>query len=111
VSRTNATSNILNVLATTAQDQADRLRNAAWDAVTEDPRLSVGGSTDYSASNTNHRAAVTGTPAGTINVSWAVANGPGATGDIRTVTIKAVQLNSAAQLARGVSITLVIAKN
>jgi prepilin-type N-terminal cleavage/methylation domain-containing protein len=111
VSRTNATSNILNVLATTAQDQADKLRYAAWDTITEDPKLTIGGNTNYASSDSNHRATAANTPAGVINISWAVANGPGTTGDIRTVTIKAAQVNSPERLAQGVSITLIIAKN
>lgn len=44
VSRTNATSNALNVLAAAAQDQVDRMRTAIWTRTTEDPTLSVGGS-------------------------------------------------------------------
>lgn len=44
VSKTNSVSNQLNVLASAAQDQVDRLRTAAWTRTTEDPMLSVGGS-------------------------------------------------------------------
>src|ERR1043165_1979911 len=43
VSRMNATSNNLNILAATAQDQVDRLRSAIWTASTEDPIIAVGG--------------------------------------------------------------------
>ena len=111
VSRTNSTSSILNVLATTVQDQADKLRNLTWNTVTTDSKLTVGGNTDYSASDNNHRTQITDTPAGTINVSWKVVSGPGTIGDTRTVTIKAVQVNSPSRLAQGVTITMIVAQN
>lgn len=44
VSRANYTSNALNVLASAAQDQVDRLRTAVWNTNTEDPSLAAGGS-------------------------------------------------------------------
>lgn len=51
VSRANYTSNALNVLASAAQDQVDRLRTAVWNTNTEDPSLAAGGSV-YTASAT-----------------------------------------------------------
>jgi prepilin-type N-terminal cleavage/methylation domain-containing protein len=48
VSRANYTSNALNVLASAAQDQVDRLRTAVWNTNTEDPSLAVGGSVEIS---------------------------------------------------------------
>jgi prepilin-type N-terminal cleavage/methylation domain-containing protein len=44
VSRMNNTSNNLNILAATAQDQVDRLRSAIWTQTTEDPMIAIGGS-------------------------------------------------------------------
>ena len=111
VSRANATSNTLNVLATAAQDQSDKLRGALWDSLTEDPRLSIGGSVNYSSSDTNHRTTVADTPAGTLNVSWQAAEGPATTGDMRTVTIKVVQDNAPDRLADGITVSLVVCKN
>jgi prepilin-type N-terminal cleavage/methylation domain-containing protein len=111
VSRTNATSNILNVLATTAQDQADKMRNLTWNVVSSDPKLAVGGNLDYNLADDTHRSQVTNTPAGTLNISWKVANGPGTTGDMRTITIKAVQVNPPSRLAQGVTITTIVAQN
>jgi prepilin-type N-terminal cleavage/methylation domain-containing protein len=49
VSRANYTSNTLNVLASTAQDQVDRLRTSIWNATTEDPSLAVGGSVEIAS--------------------------------------------------------------
>ena len=48
VSRANSTSNTLNILAASAQDQVDRLRTAVWSDETEDATVSVGGAL-YSA--------------------------------------------------------------
>jgi Tfp pilus assembly protein PilV len=48
VSRANRTSNTINVLASAAQDQVDRMRTAVWNTSTEDPTLSVGGSVELS---------------------------------------------------------------
>ena len=111
VSRTNATSNILNVLATTAQDQADKMRNLTWSVTSTDAKLAVGGNLDYSLADDSHRTQVTNTPAGTLNVSWKVASGPGTIGDMRTITIKAVQVNPPSRLAQGVTITTIVAQN
>ncbi|HSB07950.1 MAG TPA: type II secretion system protein [Blastocatellia bacterium] len=108
VSRANATSNTLSVLATAAQDQADKLRGAIWTVVSVDPRLSIGGNVNYDSSDTNHRTTVTDSPAGTLNVSWKVTAGPGTTADMRTVTIRVVQVNAPARLAEGVTVTLVV---
>ena len=110
VSRTNATSNILGVLTTTAQDQADKLRGAIWNTGTEDPKLTVGGDVNYDSSDDNHRATLEDTPAGTLNVSWKVVAGPATTGDMRTVTIKVVQVNAPARLSEGVTVTMIISK-
>ena len=51
VSRANLTSNTLNVLAASAQDQVDRLRTAIWTTTAEDPMLAVGGSLSSSPSS------------------------------------------------------------
>jgi prepilin-type N-terminal cleavage/methylation domain-containing protein len=111
VSRTNSTSNILSVLATVAQDQADKLRLLTWDVVTEDSKLTVGGNINYGSSDNNHRATVTSASAGTINVSWKVAVGPGTIGDLRTITIKAVQVNPPSRFADGVTVSMIVCKN
>jgi prepilin-type N-terminal cleavage/methylation domain-containing protein len=44
VSRANTISNEINVLASAAQDQVDRIRTAVWTRESEDPIISVGGS-------------------------------------------------------------------
>lgn len=111
VSRTNATSNILGILNTTAQDQADKLRGAIWSTAAEDPRLTVGGDVNYNASDDNHRTTFSDTPAGTLNVSWKVVDGPSTTGDMRTITLKIVQVNAPARLVDGVVVTMVISQN
>jgi prepilin-type N-terminal cleavage/methylation domain-containing protein len=111
VSRANSTSNILSVLATTAQEQADKLRLAVWTTTTEDPKLTLGGDINYSSSNSNHRTTVTGTPAGTLNVSWKVSTGPGTKDDVRTVTIKVVQDIPARGLANGITVTMIVYQN
>lgn len=111
VSRANGTSNTLSVVTTAAQTQADKLRGAVWSLAVEDPKLSVGGDLDYDSSDANHRTTITDTPAGTINLSWKVVAGPATTGDMRTITIKAVQLNAPARLADGFSITIIVSKN
>jgi prepilin-type N-terminal cleavage/methylation domain-containing protein len=49
VSRANSTSNTINVMASSAQDQVDRLRTAVWNPNTEDPSLAVGGSVAISS--------------------------------------------------------------
>ena len=111
VSRANMTSNTLSVLATSAQDQADKLRGAIWTAVSADPRLTIGGDVNYASSDENHRTTVADTPAGTLNVSWKVVAGPGTTGDMRTITIKVVQVNAPSRLAGGVTVTLIVSQS
>ena len=111
VSRTNATSNTLGLLNTTAQDQADRLRGAIWNTATQDPRLTIGGDLEYDSSDDNHRATFADTPAGTLNASWKVVAGPSTTGDMRTITLKVVQVNAPARLADGVVVTMIISQN
>jgi|GEM_PF-3981575 len=111
VSRANSTSNTISVLATSAQGQADRLSMAAWDQVNEDSKIAVGGDVSFDASDTNHRTTITNTPAGTLNVSWKVVAGPSATGDMRTITIKAVQVDAPAALGNGVTVSMIICQN
>ncbi len=43
VSRANSISNNINILATVAQDQVDRLRTAVWSATSESPMVTLGG--------------------------------------------------------------------
>jgi type IV pilus assembly protein PilV len=111
VSRTNSTSQILGILATTVQDEADKLRLLEWDLIGEDPRLSVGGNIDYYSSDDSHRTTVSDTPAGDINVSWVVAAGPGTIGDMRTITIRVTQVGAPSRLADGITISTIICKN
>ena len=111
VSRTNSTSNTLNVLATAAQDQADKLRSALWTPAFEDPKLTIGGDVNYASSNTSHRTTIADTPAGTLNVSWKVLEGPATTGDMRTITIKVVQVGAPTRLAAGITVTLIVTKS
>ena len=111
VSRANSTSNTISVLATSAQGQADKLGLAVWDQVTEDSAITVGGDVSFNTSDTNHRTTITDTPASTLNVSWKVVAGPSATGDMRTITINAVQVNAPARLANGVTVSMIICQN
>lgn len=111
VSRANSTSNTLSVLATAAQDQADILRGAIWSTAFQDPKLTIGGNLDYASSDTNHRVAISDTPAGTLNVSWKVIAGPATTGDMRTITIKVVQVNAPERLADGFSVTIIVSQS
>lgn len=111
VSRANSTSNTISVLATSAQGQADRLSLAVWDQVTEDSAITAGGDVNFDTSDANHRTTMTDTAAGTLNVSWKVIAGPSATGDMRTITIKAVQVNAPARLANGVTVSMIICQN
>ena len=108
VSRANSTSNILSILATTVQDQADSLRLARWTTTVQDSRLTLGGDTNYDSSDNNHRTVITGTPAGNVKVSWKVVAGPGTKGDVRTITINAVQEHPPARLAKGITVTMII---
>jgi prepilin-type N-terminal cleavage/methylation domain-containing protein len=111
VSRANSTSNTLSVIATAAQDQADKLRGAIWTSAFEDPKLTVGGNLEYASSDTSHRATVADSPAGTLNISWKVVAGPATTGDMRTITIRVVQVNAPDRLAEGFSVTIIISKS
>jgi len=111
VARANSTSNTLSVIANAAQDQADKLRGAIWNTSFQDPALTVGGNLNYETSDTSHRTQIADTPAGQLNVSWKVVDGPATTGDMRTITIKVVQVNAPARLADGYSVTIIIARN
>jgi prepilin-type N-terminal cleavage/methylation domain-containing protein len=138
VSRANSVSNNLNVLAAAAQDQVDRLRTAAWTTVAQDPMLALGGNvsvppvtettpsstreTPLSASpslgqnysyvldpNNPHRAQAVNTPAGTLNITWQVRQGP--TPDLRYVTIRVVQENAPQSMRDGYMISTIITRN
>ena len=137
VARANYTSNTLNVLASAAQDQVDRLRTAVWNTSTEDPSLSEGGSLEIatptpssptstmSASSTSqspteiyayaidpdspHSASVANTPAGDLRISWQVRQG--ATPDLRYVTIRVAQANPSRGLERGFTVSTIIVRN
>jgi len=111
VSRLNATSNTINVLVSSAQDEADKIRNLIWSDVLEDPKLTVGGSLDYASADNNHREQVTNTPAGNVNICWQVADGPGTTGDLRTITVRVVQEGGPDRLSAGIVITTIVAKS
>jgi prepilin-type N-terminal cleavage/methylation domain-containing protein len=111
VSRANSTSNTVSVLATAAQDQADILRGAIWSTAFQDPKLTVGGHLDYASSDANHRVLIADTPAGVLNVSWKVVDGPATTGDMRTVTIRVVQVDAPDRLAEGFSVTIIVARS
>lgn len=110
ISRTNSASNTMSILATTAQDQADTLRNMTWDQVTESASLTVGGSIEYGSADANHRTQLTGTPSGDLNVSWKVVAGPGSTGDLRTITIHVVQVNAPPLFRDGYTLTMLVSK-
>ena len=138
VSRANSTSNGLNVLASAAQDQVDRLRTAVWTETTESPMITVGGSVsatytpsytqasspsaplNYSAATAQpyvytldaenpHHAVASNSPVGDLDVRWQVAQG--ATPDLRYVTIKVVQINAPPIMRDGFTITTMIARN
>jgi len=111
VSRLNSTSNTINVLVSNAQDEADKIRNLLWSDVTEDPKLTIGGSLDYASCDNNHREQVTDTPAGNVNICWQVADGPGTTGDLRTITVRVVQEGGPDRLSAGVVITTIVSKS
>jgi prepilin-type N-terminal cleavage/methylation domain-containing protein len=138
VSRANQTSNALNVLASAAQDQVDRLRTVVWSVSTEDPSLAVGGSlfvtsgsstpvssptpmsaSDYETSdsiytytpdpNNPHAADVANTPAGDLKITWQVRQGE--TADLRYVTIRIVQENPLPGLENGYTVTTIVSRN
>ena len=110
ISRTNSASNTMSILATAAQDQADTMRNLTWDQTTQAAQLTVGGSTEYGSADTSHRTQLTGTPAGDLNISWRVTEGPGSTHDLRTITIHVVQVNAPPQFRAGYTLTLLVSK-
>lgn len=58
-----------------------------------------------------HRATVAGTPAGDLQILWQVTAGPGTTGDVRTVTIRVVQINPPPHMAEGYTVTTIIHRN
>lgn len=129
VSRTNATSNALNVLATAAQDQVDRLRTAVWTMNNQDPTISEGGSlsgSTYSLSSFDgtssdylylytldpddpHHAQVSNTPAGDLDIRWQVRQG--STPDLRYVTIRVIQVNAPPLLSNGFTVTTIICRD
>jgi len=125
VSRANSTSNSLNVLATSAQDQIDRLRTAGWTATTESPMITVGGSlstnptyeglSDLSPGtytldpNNSHHAVQSDSPAGDLDISWQVRQG--GTEDLRYVTIKIVQFSAPSNLRDGFIVTTILVRN
>jgi type II secretory pathway pseudopilin PulG len=124
VSRANSTSNALNVLAASAQDQTDRLRTAQWTATVESPMLAAGGSlaaapmsipsgsqpyTYILDPNNPHHAVVANTPAGDLDICWQVRQGD--TPDLRYVTIKVVQINPQPNMTDGFTITTMIVRS
>lgn len=58
-----------------------------------------------------HRATVANTPAGDLRILWQVTAGPGTTGDVRTVTIRVVQINPPPNMAEGYTVTTIINRN
>ena len=109
VSRANMVSNIQSVLATYGQDRVDILRGAAWSKTTEDPSVSVGGSLANNVDN--HFALVTDTPIGDLVVRWRVANGPGTTNDIRTITVFVTQSTPSSYVKEGFTVTTTVVKS
>lgn len=109
ISRANSTSNILSVLTTAGQDQADRLRSAVWSKSSEHPTITLGGS--LTSNQPNHFLLTPDTPAGELLIRWHVADGPGATGDIRTITIRVVQSRPGPGLRDGYVVTTTIVKS
>ena len=110
ISRANSISNTLSVLATAGQDQVDVIRSAIWTLDSDnDPRIAAGGS--LTANVTNHYQLKSNTPAGNLIVRWVVINGPGTTGDVRTVTIRVVQENPPSNMSNGYTVTTVLNRN
>lgn len=68
VSRANAISATLNVLASAAQDQVDRLRTARWNRTFTDPMLTVGGSVPYVSSSSMPESPILNPTR--VNVAW-----------------------------------------
>jgi prepilin-type N-terminal cleavage/methylation domain-containing protein len=106
VSRANTVSNDLSILATAAQDEVDRLRTATWSLSTEDPALAVGGS--LTADVADHFSTRTGSPIGDLKVRWVVSEGPGTTGDVRTITILVVETIPSPLMGDGFKVTTAI---
>lgn len=110
VSRANTVSNTQSVLATAVQDQIDRIRAIAWTINTDkDPRLAVGGSLEENLAN--HFEIAEDTAMGDLIVRWKVVQGPGTTGDMRTVTVRAVQDKAPPMLREGYTVTTIISRN
>ncbi len=110
VSRANTVSNTMSVLATAAQDQVDRMRAILWTIKSDkDARLSVGGSLDENEAN--HHEIVADSAMGDLIVRWKVVEGPGTTGDMRTVTIKVVQDLAPPLMKDGYTVTTIISRN
>jgi prepilin-type N-terminal cleavage/methylation domain-containing protein len=59
--------------------------------------------------NNPHHATASGTPVGDLNITWQVRQG--LTADLRYVTINVAQVNAAANLAKGFTVTTVIVRN
>lgn len=68
VSRANSISATLNVLASAAQDQVDRLRTARWNRTFTDPMLTVGGSVPYVSSSSMPESPILNPTR--VNVAW-----------------------------------------
>jgi prepilin-type N-terminal cleavage/methylation domain-containing protein len=140
VSRTNSTSNALNVLAAAAQDQVERMRTATWTRSFEDPMLSVGGSIAVATPTPSDTPSPSPTPmsVGVSDVGTelflyeldpdnphhaTVSNTPvgdlditwqirqGSTDDLRYVTIKVVQSNAPPLLLNGLTITTILSRD
>jgi prepilin-type N-terminal cleavage/methylation domain-containing protein len=123
VSKANNTSNALNVLAASAQDQVDRLRSATWTHATEDGQVAVGGSLTGSSSSSSsgttpyvytldstdpHHATVSNTPIGDLSIRWQVR--AGGTADLRYVTIKVVQVIPSPGMRDGFTVSTILAR-
>jgi prepilin-type N-terminal cleavage/methylation domain-containing protein len=110
VSRANTVSNGMSVLATAAQDQIDRMRAIVWTINTDnDPRLWVGGSLDDNEED--HFEIAEDTAAGDLIVRWRVVEGPGTTGDMRTITVRVVQEFAPPLLQEGYTVTTIISRS
>ena len=111
--RANGISNIQSVLVTCTQDQVDRLRTMRWTySGTIPPQLQTGGTTNPAVTpDPNHSATLTDTPIGPVRVLWEVGDGPGTTGDLKIITLRAVQVNPSPDVPDGYLITTVINTN
>lgn len=106
VSRANAVSNHISVLATAAQSQIDLLKSARWTKAAEDPRLTVGGSLDQNLPN--HFATYDNTPIGRLIVRWQVRQGP--TADMRYLTVRVMQQDAPPLLRSGLAVTTILVR-